>query len=57
MMRAKVRAENSVYDSSMLVWLNESGCDRRNAIQKYRYSVRAMRQYYTAPTKCAFPLT
>ena len=43
MMRAKFMAEISVYDPSMLVWLDESGCDRRNAIRKYGYSVRGMR--------------
>ena len=30
MMRAKFMAEISVYDSPMLVWLDETGCDRRN---------------------------
>ena len=43
MMRAKFMAEISVYDPSMLVWLEESGCERRNAIRKYGYSVRGMR--------------
>ena len=43
MMRAKFMAEISVYDPSMLVWLDESGCDRWNTIHKYGYSVRGMR--------------
>ena len=42
-MRAKFMAEISVYDPSMLIWLDESGCDRRNAMRKYAYSVRGMR--------------
>ncbi len=43
MMRAKFMAEISVYDPSMLIWLDESGCDKRNAIRKYGYSIRGMR--------------
>ena len=40
--RAKFMAEISVYDPSMLVWLDESGCDRRNTVRKYGYSLRGM---------------
>lgn len=32
-------AEISVYDPTMLVWLDETGCDRRNTIRKYGYSI------------------
>ena len=42
-MRAKFMAEVSIYDPSMLVWIDESGCDRRNSIRKYGYSVRGIR--------------
>ena len=30
-MRAKFKAEISVYDPDMLVWLDETGCDHRNS--------------------------
>ena len=40
--RAKFMAEISIYDPSMLVWLDESGCDRRHTIRKYGYSLRGM---------------
>ena len=33
-MRAKFMAEVSLYDPSMLVWIDESGCNRRNSIRK-----------------------
>lgn len=35
-------AEVSVYDPVMLVWLDETGCDRRNTIRKYGYSIRGL---------------
>lgn len=41
-MRAKFMAEVSLYDPSMLLWLDESGCDRRNTIRKYGYSMRGI---------------
>ena len=40
--RAKFMAEVSVYDPSMLIWIDESGCDQRNTIRKRGYSVRGM---------------
>ena len=45
--RAKFMAEVSVYDPSMLdpsmlVWIDESGCDRRNCMRKCGYSLRSM---------------
>lgn len=45
--RAKFMAEISMYDPSMLVWVDETGCDRRNSMRKYGYSVRGLppRQY------------
>lgn len=30
-LRAKFMAEISVYDTSMLIWIDESGCDRRHS--------------------------
>lgn len=33
----------SIYDPSMLVWIDESGCDRRNSFRKYGYSIRGLR--------------
>ena len=42
-MRAKFMAEVSIYDPSMLVWVDESRCDRRNSIRHYGYSIRGMR--------------
>ena len=40
--RAKFMADISVYDPNMLLWLDESGCDRRNSIRKYGYSIRGI---------------
>lgn len=41
-LRARYMADISIFDPSMLVWLDESGCDRRNTIRRYGYSIRAM---------------
>ena len=41
-LRAQFMATISMYDPQMLVWLDESGCDRRNTIRKYAYSIRGM---------------
>jgi transposase len=41
-LRAKFMAEVSIYDPNMLVWIDESGCDRRNTIRKYGYSIRGI---------------
>ena len=38
--RAKFMADISLYDVSMLVWLDESGCDNRNYRRQYGYSMR-----------------
>ena len=32
----------SVYDPSMLIWLDETGCDGCNTIRKYGYSIRGL---------------
>ena len=39
-LRAKFMAEISVYDPSMLVWIDETGCDRRHSMRKWGYSLR-----------------
>lgn len=41
-LRAKFMADVSVYDPSMLIWIDESGCDRRNCMRKRGYSVRGL---------------
>lgn len=41
-LRAQFMAQVSVYDPSMLVWLDETGTDARNTIRKYGYSLRGM---------------
>ena len=32
-------SEISIYDPAMLVWVDEKGCDQRNNMRKYGYSV------------------
>ena len=41
-LRSKFMAQISPYDPSMLIWIDESGCDRRHAVRKWGYSVRGM---------------
>ena len=41
-LRARFIAEISVYNPSVLVWLDETGCDRRHSTRKYGYSVRGI---------------
>ena len=41
-LRAKFMAQISVYDPAMFIWLDETGCDRRNVIRKYGYSIRGI---------------
>lgn len=42
-LRAKFMSEISMYDPSMLVWTDESWCDRRNSTRKFGYSLRGIR--------------
>ena len=35
-------ADMSAYDPRMLVWLDDMGCDRRNTLHKYGYSLRGI---------------
>ena len=37
--RARFMAEVSVYDESMLIWIDESGCDKRNSVRKRAYGI------------------
>ena len=39
---AQFKAQVSIYDPSLLVWLDESGCDKRNTVRKYGYSIRGI---------------
>ena len=39
---AEFMADISLYDVSMLVWLDESGCDDRNYRRKYGYCMRGI---------------
>ena len=41
-MRAKFMAEVSMYDPSIFLWIDESGCDQHNCKRKRGYSVRGM---------------
>ena len=38
-LRAEFMAEMSLYDADMLIWIDESGCDRRNSARKYAYTI------------------
>ena len=35
-------ADISTYDPRIFVWLDETGCDRRNTLRKYGYSLRGI---------------
>ena len=41
-LRARFMADVSIYDPKMFVWLDETGCDRRNTLRKYGYSLRGI---------------
>ena len=42
-LRGKFMAEISLFDPAMIVWVDESGFNRRNTIRAYGYSLRGMR--------------
>ena len=42
LLRAEFMAKISVYDPEMIIWTDESGCDRRNSACKYGYSLRGL---------------
>ena len=39
-LRARFMADVSVYDPSMIIWLDESGCDRRNSMRDFAYTLK-----------------
>lgn len=41
-LRAHFMAEVSVYDSNMIIWIDESGCDRRNSLRRFAYTLRGI---------------
>ena len=41
--RARFMGNIALYDPSMFIWVDESGCDRRNSIRKYGYIIRGKR--------------
>ena len=40
LIRAEYQAEITIYDPSMIVFVDESGTDQRNATQRFRYALR-----------------
>ena len=40
--RARFMAEISIYDPGIFIWIDETGCDRRNGMRRYGYSVRGI---------------
>ena len=38
--RTSFTAEMAAIDPSMILWIDETGCDRRNSLRKYGYSIR-----------------
>lgn len=41
-LRARFMADIAIYDPKMFLWLDETGCDRRNTLCKYGYSLRGI---------------
>ena len=41
-LRAKFMSIISLYDPSMFIFLDESGCERRNGARKFGYSIRGI---------------
>ena len=40
--RLSFMAEMSIFDPTMMIWLDETGCDKRNAARQYGYSLRGI---------------
>lgn len=38
-LRAQFMADISAYDPEAIIWIDESGCDRRNSTRKYAYTI------------------
>lgn len=41
-LRAHFMANVSVYEPEMIIWLDESSCDRRNSMRKFAYTLRGI---------------
>ena len=41
-LRAKFMAEMRLYDADMFIWIDKSGCDRRNSTRKLAYIIRGV---------------
>ena len=41
-LRARFMADISIYDPAMIIWIDESGCDRRNNMRKFAYTIRGI---------------
>ena len=37
-----VVSQMSIFDPTMIIWLDETGCDKRNAARQYGYSLRVL---------------
>ena len=42
--RARFMADISAYDPAMIIWIDESGCDRRNSMRKCAFTLRGIPQ-------------
>ena len=40
--RLQYMAEIRVYDPSMFIWLDETGCDKHSAVQQYGYALQGL---------------
>ena len=40
--RARFMADISAYDPAMIIWIDESGCDRHNSMRKFAYTLRGI---------------
>ena len=40
--RAEYWYDITVFNTSMFLWIDETGCDLRNALQKYGYGIRGL---------------
>ena len=41
-LRAQFMSKISVYEPDMIIWIDESGCDRRNSFRKFAYTLRGI---------------
>ena len=41
-LRASFMAEITAYDPEMIIWIDESGCDRRNSMRKFNYTLKGI---------------